>query len=230
MHRKLTVSSVIPCHNEERGVLRVLERMPACVDEVVVVDNASTDGTAEVARERGARVVEERTLGYGHAYKAGLRSATGDVVATMDGDATYPPEVVPVLVDYLVDLQLDFISARRVPVDWRASPGFAARYAGTKIYTVAVALLYGRLVWDSQSGMWVFRREILDRILPESGGMAFSQEIKLRTIFARGLTFKEIPIPFDYGRRLGASKLSLWGDGFRNLLSLFSLRFRGLRR
>jgi glycosyltransferase involved in cell wall biosynthesis len=226
MYRGNSVSMVIPCHNEQDGIRRVLQKMPSFMDEVIVVDNASTDATADVARELGAVVVEESRLGYGRAYKAGLRAATGDLVGTMDGDATYPPEVVPVLLDYLLDLELDFISARRVPVDWRASPDFAARYVGTKVYTAAVLVLYGKLLWDSQSGMWVFRRSILDGILPRSSGMAFSQEIKLRALHRAGVSFKEIPIPFDYGRRLGASKLSLWGDGFGNLGSLVALRFR----
>lgn len=229
MHRGKSVSMVVPCHNERQGIKRVLQKMPPCIDEVIVVDNASTDATGAVARELGAVVVEEPRLGYGRAYKTGLEAATCDLVSTMDGDATYPPEVVPVLLDYLLDLEADFISARRVPVDWRASPDFAARYVGTKVYTVAAFLLYGKLLWDSQSGMWVFRRDILGGILPTSNSMAFSQEIKLRALHRPGLSFKEIPIPFDYGRRLGASKLSLWGDGLGNLGALVALRFKGFR-
>src|SRR4029079_2721541 len=86
MHRNLTISVVIPCYNEEDGVRQVLSRMPKEVDEFVVVDNNCTDRTAEVARGMGARVVAEKTPGYGAAYKAGLKAATKDVVVTLDGD------------------------------------------------------------------------------------------------------------------------------------------------
>ena len=116
MVRDLKLSVVIPCYNEERGVRGVLERMPAVVDEVVVVDNNCTDRTAEVARSLGARVVEQRTPGYGAAYKAGLGSASGDVVITLDGDGTYPPEEIPRLVQVLLDRGLEFLSTCRFPL------------------------------------------------------------------------------------------------------------------
>src|SRR6266436_97357 len=116
MHRNLKLSVVIPCYNEEDGVREVMGRMPAVVDEVVVVDNNCTDHTAEVAIALGARVVAERTPGYGAAYKAGLRAATGDVIITLDGDGTYPPEEIPRLVDQLAERGWDFLSASRFPL------------------------------------------------------------------------------------------------------------------
>src|SRR5262252_1666142 len=98
MHRNLTISVVIPCYNEEDGVREVIGRMPPGIDEIVVVDNNCTDGTAAVATSLGARVVAEKVPGYGAAYKAGMKAATKDVIATLDGDGTYPPEDIPRLV------------------------------------------------------------------------------------------------------------------------------------
>jgi len=72
MHRSLTISVVIPCYNEEDGVREVIGRMPGAVDEIVVVDNNCTDRTAEVARGLGARVVAEKTPGYGAALRPAL--------------------------------------------------------------------------------------------------------------------------------------------------------------
>src|SRR4029079_4721832 len=86
MYRGKRISVVIPCHNEEGGIAAVLAQMPSMVDEVVVVDNASTDRTGEVARGAGARVVFEARKGYGRAYKTGFAAARGDVIVTMDGD------------------------------------------------------------------------------------------------------------------------------------------------
>src|SRR5262245_64364737 len=110
MHRGLSVGVVIPCYNEEHGVREVIGRMPKAVDEIVVVDNNCTDRTAEVARSLGAVVVAERTPGYGAAYKRGLSAATRDVVVTLDGDGTYPPEEIPRLVDTLVERDWEFLS------------------------------------------------------------------------------------------------------------------------
>src|SRR5438309_8276567 len=119
MYRGNRISVVIPCHNEEEGIRAVLAQMPALVDEVLVVDNASTDRTAAVARELGARVGFEGRKGYGRAYKTGFAAARGDVIVTMDGDGTYPPDSVPLLLHVLLEERVDFISARR----WRSRSG-----------------------------------------------------------------------------------------------------------
>ena len=86
------LSVVIPCYNEEDGIREVIGRMPAGVDEIVVVDNNCTDRTAELATALGARVVHEKTPGYGAAYKAGMAAARSDLIITMDGDGAYPPD------------------------------------------------------------------------------------------------------------------------------------------
>src|SRR5213595_739110 len=138
MHRDLKISVVIPCYNEEDGVREVIGRMPAAVDEVVVVDNNCTDRTAEVARSLGARVVPERTPGYGAAYKAGLRAATGDIVTTLDGDGTYPPEEIPRLSDTQVEKKWDVPSDSRFTLSDPKAKGLNNR-AGNCVNTAAPA-------------------------------------------------------------------------------------------
>lgn len=221
MHRGLTVSVVVPCYNEEDGVREVIGRMPKAVDEVVVVDNNCTDRTAEVARSLGATVVAEKTPGYGAAYKTGLKAATRDVIVTLDGDGTYPPEEIPRLVDALVDRQWDFLSASRFPLSDPRAMGFSNRF-GNWVLTVAAAILFFQPIRDSQSGMWVFRRAILERLRLTSDGMPFSEEIKLEALL-RGTRFGEEHIP--YGARIGEVKLQKWRDGWRNLTFLVRKRF-----
>jgi glycosyltransferase involved in cell wall biosynthesis len=225
MRRELRISLVIPCHDEEEGIRNLVPRIPPDVDEVVVVDNNCTDRTAEVARSLGARVIAERRPGYGAAYQAGLAAATGDLIVTMDGDGTYPPEAIPRLVDELLDRGWDFLSASRLPLDDpRAMP--PTNRAGNLILTWAVALLFFAGIRDSQSGMWVFHRALLPRLRLTSSGMAFSQEIKLEAI-ARGASFGESHI--SYGFREGEVKLRKWRDGFANLGHLLRRRL-GLPR
>lgn len=222
MHRDLKISVVIPCYNEEEGVRLVIDGLPECVDEVVVVDNNSTDRTAEVAKSRGANVVFEGRKGYGSAYKAGLPAATGDVIVTLDGDGTYPSEQIPELVDYLVDQKLDFISAARFPLQNPKAMNFSNKI-GNMVLTITMLLLYGVPIKDSQSGMWVFRSKILSKLKLTSDGMPLSEEIKIEAIRAKDVAFAEYHV--NYHPRVGEVKLERWRDGFRNLAFLFRKRF-----
>jgi glycosyltransferase involved in cell wall biosynthesis len=220
MHRDLSITVVIPCYNEQDGVREVIGRMPEAVDEIVVVDNNCTDATAEVARSLGARVVPERTPGYGAAYKTGLKAATSDVIVTLDGDGTYPPEEIPRLVDTLVDRGWEFLSACRFPLTDGTAMHLSNRL-GNWALTVAAATLFLSPIRDSQSGMWVFRRPILERLRLTSNGMAFSEEIKLEALM-RGCRFGEAHI--HYGARVGEVKLQKWRDGWNNLSFLVRKR------
>lgn len=221
MHRNLSISVVIPCYNEEDGIRQVLGRIPKVVDEVVVVDNNCTDRTAEVAQSMGAVVVAEKTPGYGAAYKAGLRAASKDVIVTLDGDGTYPPEEIPRLVDEMVDRNWDFLSASRFPLTDPTAMHLTNRL-GNWVLTVAAAVLYLQPIRDSQSGMWVFKRSGLGKMRLTSDGMPFSEEIKLEAVL-RGLRFGEGHIP--YGARVGEVKLQKWRDGWLNLSFLVKKRF-----
>ncbi|HZY91159.1 MAG TPA: glycosyltransferase family 2 protein [Thermoplasmata archaeon] len=201
--------------------------------ELLVVDGASTDGTAEIARAEGARVLVEPRKGYGRAYRTGFDAAKGEVLATMDGDATYPVATVPLLVQKLLTEQLDFVSGDRLSEldpkamttehrlgNWVLNTFLRIAYAH---YLVAVA---GRTVRDSQSGMWVLRRSILPSLALTQDGMPLSEEIKLEVIL-RGYRFAEVPI--HYAERWGAPKLSSWRDGRHNLLFLFRKRLEVAR-
>lgn len=221
MIQNLKISLVIPCYNEEDGVREVIGRTPKDVDEIVVVDNNCTDRTAEVARSLGAVVVSERTPGYGAAYKAGLKAATGDVIVTLDGDGTYPPESIPALVGKLVERKLDFLSASRFPLADPKAMGVTNRI-GNWVLTATAMVLFFTPIRDSQSGMWVFKRSTLERMRITSDGMPFSQEIKLEAIL-RGYRFGEEHIA--YGARIGEVKLQKWRDGWLNLTFLFRKRF-----
>lgn len=222
MYRGLNISVVIPCFNEEHGLKHVLEALPDYIDQVVVVDNNSTDETARVAREGGATVVFEGRKGYGRAYQAGLPAATGDIIATVDGDGTYPAYTIAPIVDALLDRGLDFVSASRFPL--RNPAAMRVRnQLGNKVLTYVFRVLFLYWIADSQSGMWVFRRSCLDYIRPLHPSMAFSEEIKIEALQARQVRFGEYHI--DYHERIGETKLFTWRDGILNLLFLVRRRF-----
>jgi glycosyltransferase involved in cell wall biosynthesis len=223
MFRGSKISVVIPCYNEQEGIKHVIQSLPKCVDEIVVVDNNSTDQTAAVAAAMGARVVSEKRKGYGAAYKAGLPAATGDVTVTMDGDGSYPTEQIEEVVGFLLDNELDFVSASRFPLQNPEAMTFTNKL-GNMVLTVAMLLLFGRSIRDSQSGMWVYRTKVLPLMTLTSDGMPFSEEIKIEAIRHRGIRFGEYHV--KYHQRIGEVKLEKWRDGFRNLFFLLKKRFQ----
>jgi dolichol-phosphate hexosyltransferase len=242
---------VIPTLNEARSIAHVLTTFRAAAEEanrtilserpidweVLVVDGASADGTGEIAAREGARVIVERRRGYGRAYRTGFAEAKGDVVATADGDATYPVEAIPELVRELLEGEHDFLSGNRMAYVSRRSMTTEHRI-GNWALNAFLRLAYHRFlkgvaggtITDSQSGFWVFRREVLDRVRLGQDGMALSEELKIEAIL-RGFRFAEVPIP--YGERWGPPKLQSWRDGLGNLLFLATKRLdvaRELRR
>ncbi len=222
MYKDLKVTVIIPCLNEEQGIERVLDRMPAFVDQVMVVDNGSTDRTADIARSLGAMVIEEEVRGYGRSYKKGFAHATGDVIVTLDGDHSYPVDAISYLLEAFLHLEVDFLNASRFPV--RNPKAMSFKHAvGNLLLSLATSVLFLHWVRDSQSGMWVFRRSILEDMVLESDGMAFSEEIKVEAIRNPRIRFREISI--QYSSRLGELKLNPWRDGVQNLLFLVKKRF-----
>ena len=222
MYKNLRITAVIPCLNEEIGISEVLREVPPFVDEVIVVDNGSTDRTAVIARDMGAHVISELHRGYGKAYKSGFSRATGDIIVTLDGDHSYPVDALSYLLEAFMHCRVGFLSASRFPMLNDAAMTPKHKF-GNRILSLAMSVLFLRWVHDSQSGMWVFRRDALSRMKLISDGMAFSEEIKIEAIKNRDIGFREIFI--SYSQRVGEKKLMPWRDGFQNLMFLFRKRF-----
>ena len=222
MYKGQTITVIIPCLNEEEGIQLVLKDIPEFVDEVIVVDNNSTDRTPVIAAELGAKVIRERIPGYGRSYKRGFADANGDIVITLDGDHTYPVDGISCLLEAFLHLQVDFLNASRFPV--RDPTAMSLKHkVGNLALSLAMSVLFFRWVRDSQSGMWVFRRSILEGMRLEADGMAFSEEIKIEALLNPKVRFGEISIL--YSTRLGEKKLNPWRDGFQNLGFLLKKRF-----
>jgi dolichol-phosphate hexosyltransferase len=222
VYKGQSITVIIPCLNEEQGIEKVLRSMPDFVDEVLVVDNNSTDRTSEVAASLGAKVIREEVRGYGRSYKRGFAMATSDVIITLDGDYSYPVDALSYLLEAFLHLEVDFLNGSRFPVRDRNSMSFKHKF-GNLVLSFAMSALFFRWVRDSQSGMWVFRRSILKHMKLESDGMAFSEEIKIEALRDSRIRFGEISIL--YSSRLGEKKLNPWRDGFRNLAFLARKRF-----
>jgi len=222
MYKSQRITVISPCLNEEQGIEQVLRRMPEFVDEVIVVDNGSTDKTSDVARGYGAQVIREDVRGYGRSYKTGFSSATGDIIITLDGDHSYPVDALSYLIEAFRHMEADFLNASRFPVRDARAMSFKNKF-GNLVLSLVMSVLFFRWVRDSQSGMWVFRRSILADMKLVSDGMAFSEEIKIEALKSPKVRFGEISIL--YTSRLGEIKLNPWRDGFQNLWFLVKKRF-----
>lgn len=222
MYKSNSITVIIPCLNEEQGIERVLSRMPDFVDQIIVVDNGSTDGTSDVAQTFGAQVIREPVRGYGRSYKKGFSCATSDLIITLDGDHSYPPDAISYLLEAFLHLEVDFLNACRFPVRDHHAMSFKHKF-GNWVLSLVMSILFFRWVRDSQSGMWVFRRSILKGMILEADGMAFSEEIKIEALRNPKVRFAELSIM--YSSRLGEIKLNPWRDGFYNLGFLIKKRF-----
>jgi len=233
---------IVPTLNEAESIGHVLRTFRSAADdanatlfrgrpidwEMLVVDGGSTDGTAAIAEGAGARVIVDPRRGYGRAYKTGFAAASGEIIATADGDGTYPVETIPALVDRLEREGIDFLTGNRLAfIDQKAMT--TEHRIGNRVLNLLMGVAYhhwlkqmpgGPLV-DSQSGFWIFRRQILARVHVSEDSMAFSEELKIEAIL-RGLRIVEVPI--RYGERWGRPKLSSWRDGVHNLMFLAEKR------
>lgn len=216
----MKISVIIPCYNEELSIEKVIKSLPKDIFEIIIVDNNSTDRTVEIADNMGVQVVREKKQGYGAAIKKGINAARGDVLAVIDGDGQYPAEEITPMARLLENSKVDFIVGSRFPLKSASMP--IVRLVGNHFFNIAVRSLFGVKLADSQSGMWVFKKNILDRVFLESDGMSLSQEIKIKVALNPSLRFLEYCI--DYSERLGISKLSPFQDGFKNLFALFRLK------
>jgi glycosyltransferase involved in cell wall biosynthesis len=222
-YRRHKISLVIPCLNEEAGLAAVLARKPEFVDEVIVVDNGSTDATALVAHKHGARVIHLAEKGYGRAYRCGLPAAAGDIIAIMDGDDSYPVERLADFLEPIAAEKLDFVAGSRFPLESKASMPWIKRAANRFMAWLAGRRL-GLRVRDTQTGMCAFRRALLGRILPEDNGMAFSQALKFNAWLDPAVRSAEIQIP--YRPRVGRVKFRTLRDSLETVAHLLRYRVR----
>jgi hypothetical protein len=213
------VSVVIPCLNEASSIARCVESAQRVLEregvfgEVIVVDNGSTDGSAELAEAAGARVVREPRRGYGSAYLAGFEAARGEYVVMADADLTYDFNDIPRFVERLEDGAELVIGDRMDNIRPGAMP-WLHRYVGNPLLTGVLNLFYDTGIKDAHCGMRALRRDVLPRLDLQTTGMEFASEMVIRAS-KENLAIDQIPI--EYHPRTGESKLSSFRDGWRHL-------------
>ncbi len=227
----MKVSIVIPAINEERGIGKTIDAVNKDYFnnqhwdlEIIIVDGNSKDNTRNIAASKGAQALIEKRKGYGRAYKTGFAHATGDVIVTGDADATYPFHLIHKYIQILLDQQLDFLTTDRFAELKQGSMSLKHRFGNlTLAWTLRILFLVS--IRDSQSGMWIFKRDALTKIQPLeafNNGMPFSEEIKIEMFTNKQVNAQEIPSTLS--AREGQVKLESFKDGIKNLRFLFVKR------
>jgi glycosyltransferase involved in cell wall biosynthesis len=222
-----TLTVVIPALDEEAGIADIAARVLAAERdlgaagvaglELIVVDDGSSDRTADIAGGMAGVTVLRHGInrGYGAAIKTGFRAGRGELLAFLDADGTYPPEAFPDLCRALLAADADVVVGCRMGHGGSDMPRL--RKLGNTFFAALVSLIGGARVTDSASGQRVLKRSALARLYPLPDGLNFTPVMTTRAMHER---LRVVEVPIDYSERVGDSKLSVLHDGRRFLATI----------
>jgi glycosyltransferase involved in cell wall biosynthesis len=221
----IEVSLVMPCLNEARTIGVCLDRAARAIAEhhlraeIIVVDNGSTDGSADIARAAGARVVPVATRGYGAALRGGIESARGRFVVMADADGSYDWSDIWRFVERLRAGD-DLVMGCRLPAGGgRILPGampWQNRWLGNPVLSAVGRAFFGAPVTDFHCGMRGFRKSAHDALDLRTTGMEFASEMIIKATL-KGQRISELPITLSPDGRGRPPHLNRWRDGWRHL-------------
>ncbi len=211
---------ILPAYNEAEALPAVLSSLNSVLDdryEIIVVDDASTDDSAEIASGYYCKVLRnERNQGKGATVRNGLRAAQGRFVVIMDADNTYPAEAIPKMVR--LSARYDFVRGMRVYESTAQMP--LLNKIGNKLFDSMLKLLHGLEGNDHLTGLYGLHRETLAQMHLAANGFELEVEICIK---AHALKLRSVSFPIRYGERLGEKKLHAFKDGWHILRRSFGM-------
>jgi glycosyltransferase involved in cell wall biosynthesis len=215
----LRTSLIIPAYNEEKGLPLVIEEYADKVDEIIVVDDGSSDRTFEVAKRYEVQVYKHETnRGKVAALRTGVEHATGDVIIFTDADYTYPARYVPEFIS-AIEKGADLVLGSRLRIVQNMP---LLNRIGNHIFSFFAAYISCMHITDSQTGYRAFRREMFEKLNVVAKSLEFETKMTVR---AAKLGYKIVEVPIEYRERVGKSKLRPIRDGFKMLVALLSVAF-----
>ncbi len=218
----VAVSAVIPCLNEEQTIGLCIDKAMrgfaelGVVGEVVVADNGSTDRSVEIARERGARVVNERRKGYGAALLRGITESHGEIIVMADADDSYDwTALAPFIRKIREGYDLVMGNRFRGGIMAGAMPKLH-RYLGNPVLSLVARIAFRTRIGDFHCGMRAFTRAAFDRMQLKTPGMEFATEMVANAVH-QGLRIAEIPVVLYPDKRNRPPHLRSFRDGWRHL-------------
>jgi glycosyltransferase involved in cell wall biosynthesis len=220
-----TVSVVIPTLNEAANIAIVMERIPKWVDDIIVVDGHSTDGTCDVVRESrpDARVIFQDGTGKGNALNCGFAAATGDIIVMLDADGSTDPAEIPRFIAAL-RTGADYAKGTRFITGGGSSDISKTRRIGNRALNIIVNRLWGAKYSDLCYGYNAFWRRHLSKLHIDSSGFEVETLLNIKAHRAN-LAIIEVP-SFEGYRLSGTSNLSAFPDGMRVLRTIIAERIR----
>ena len=217
------IAVVIPCYNEEQTIVEVIRDFQKYLPEsqIFVFDNNSTDRTAELARNAGATVRHERRQGKGYVVQAMFREVDADLVVMVDGDTTYPADVVRALIEPVSAGSADMAIGSRL--HRVANSQFRPlNRLGNLLYRWLLNSIFGVKLTDLLSGYRVFSRRLIRALPLVSGGFEIEAEMTIKAI-ERGFTIVEVPVNLTSRPEGSHSKIRMVHDGWLILSTILTL-------
>jgi glycosyltransferase involved in cell wall biosynthesis len=219
------VSFIVPAFNEAATIGEVLKRIAALdLDaQVVVVDDGSTDATAEIAERSGAEVIRQPHRGKGAAVRAAIPHLDREIVVIQDADMEYDPAEVPTLIEPIERGAADVVYGSRLSGGRPQRAYLFWHMAGNRFLSLLTGVLYNTTLTDMETGYKAFRVEVLRSLDLRQDDFAIEPEITAK-VCKRKLRVYELPISY-YGRTYAEGKKITWRDGFKAMWVLLSVRF-----
>ncbi len=221
MYKNHKIVIVIPAYNEEESIEKVISSLPNFVDDVIVVDDGSTDRTAELARKMGSTVItHKRNIGVGASFHTGMRMALSldpDIMVNIDADGQFNPEDIVKLVDPIITKEADFVTASRF-MDSSYYPDMSKiKFIGNKLMSSFINRLSGQKFYDVSCGFRAYSQESLLR-LNLFGEFTYTQETFLN-LAVKNVRIIEVPVKVRGTREFGKSKVAsnLFHYGYQTL-------------
>src|SRR5262245_20753060 len=221
----MRVSFLIPAYDEERTIGEVIDRIAGLGLEaqVVVVDDGSTDATAEIAEGKGALVIRQANRGKGAAIRAAIPHADGDISVIQDADLEYDPADVPELIEPIERGVADVVFGSRLSGGRPQRAYLFWHLVGNRFLSLLTNILFNTTLSDMETGYKAFRTDVLRTLDLRENSFGTEPEITGQ-ICKRNLRIYELPISY-YGRSYDEGKKITWRDGFRAIYVLFRVRF-----
>jgi len=221
------IVAVIPCYNTQKFIGDIVSRTSEYVDEVVVIDDGSTDMTREVAAKAGAKVISHcKNKGYGEAIKsciAAARAEEADILITIDGDGQHNADDIPLLMKPILDRKAEFIIGSRFLDKTMHIPAY--RKFGISVINFLWNFGSSKKVSDTQSGFRAYSMNIFEKLDFSEKGMSISIEI-LEKVRRQGIKIQEVPISCSYKDNNSTLSLKAIWHGLSVGLSVLKLRLK----